>query len=502
MDKILLRILEEKQEKIEKLKETYSSLIATYSEAKKENDIKIAKLKAQLDENEDNAKKLNELIAAKNSDPSTVLDSFPNINQKKIAFQEEVEREIAILAGLSEEASNKIRDITALIAQIDESTKGLQNHLEESLGSFEKDMQEMLATLTILDQLSNNFDKQIAAIENKVLSLDPYLAESEAKGVNLPEEEKNEKTDRGNETLAFDTDKYLESAATFTPEAQLKQAEVEKNLSADDKIEKDEEAKGSDVPSNIIDLGSMFKIDQDSSKKLDELSSEATPDIIPEHTPELEPEEAMTDFDLADFDQFNDTPEKNIAKSSADAYLGLADMDFSNELQSFIINIMPAERFGQVANVLNNYGIDLHDLNGVEPFVDRLVTADPSVLDQNLNLLRSVGKNNEEQDLLLNLNYILSVRPEQISQNIKMLQSENVDFKTVSILRICFGEKYLKTLEKLGSQGFEVSGIGKEYPITSTALSPEEFLNFMAQSALERAQRDDAQHVNQMRMGG
>lgn len=487
MADMLNGIINEKQAKIEKIKDRYNSLIAKYFTTQEENTKKIREIEQKLNEYKEKKIQLREKIAKINADFDNFLNSLQTMKQygvfkndsselieaqaKKDQINEETAQEISKQEELEIKDNNKIKELTVINEQIEEAIKGLQTNLEKVLSDLEKDVQGILTTIS---EMSSRFDEQVDSILLTISKLD---LEGIIESTKDDEKQKDEKEPT---SPTFDISGYEDSTSKIFPETTPLTTPL--NVQTEDK-------KGS-----IVDLGNVI-----SGGKNQVVADEVIPVTETVKTSGKKLEESMTDFDLSKYDRYNDSLDKIVGRNDPNQYFGLDKMNFTDEEEELIINIMPPERFNQVINVLNNYGIDFHDLNGVESFVEKLLTVDPKILDQNLNLLRSVGKNNYDQDLLFNLNYIFSVTPEQISENIRTFKNGNTDFKTVSILRICYGQKLKRNIAQLRSDGIDYSEVGRKLPISSVLLEYEDLLNHMK---LEQEPVDYSSSVSAMGIGG
>ncbi len=497
-------IFNDKKKSILRVKEKYNSIITKFIMAQNKNNEQLNQLKRKIAEYNERIKQQKDKAKKVDNDFNNFIKAYelmkeygvvgrvsPDLDkaeQRKEQINAETEREIKELNVLIEKANSESEELVKLNAQFDQAIEGLKTNLEKTVSELEEEIKEIDK---IIGELNENFFARIESLLTSVsqldddfiqgkqaedLSLDGQTEESTTKEdenlgsqlditlVDAPQEAAEKTGDRGSQldiTLVAEAQEIAEK--TGNRGSQLDES-VNPAENTDDKVS---ELTKKTTESSIVDLGSIF-----SPKDIEQPSFAFKNDIPTVEEFRYGSTAIIGDgkMNIAGKSTFEE-PERPIQSE----FLGIDRTGFTDQEIEFIIGIMPPERYNKLTNVLNNYGIDLSNLDGIEPFVENFVTADPNVLDQNFNLLRSYGKNNDDQDFLINLNYILNANPDEIRASISELEKNEIDPKTVNIVRICFGNQFNEVMESLRQQGIDPTGVGKEHPITSVLLTKNEF---------------------------
>lgn len=156
-------------------------------------------------------------------------------------------------------------------------------------------------------------------------------------------------------------------------------------------------------------------------------------------------------------------------------YIGLNNAGIDLERITQLKSLMPPIKYGQLTNILANYGIILDDLNA---YFDEFVSVEnPQNVDLVLNLLRGVGKTNDAGDLGFMLEHIFKANPEEVQDNLLKLYAQGQDPLPMPIQFLC--SSHFGNLQALKEEGYNIDILSKQFPETICSLPLSEFKSYI-----------------------
>lgn len=240
-----------------------------------------------------------------------------------------------------------------------------------------------------------------------------------------------------------------------------------------------------EIEINKVEIKEEPKLKKEETKKLDK-AIESKPEINKEETPQIEEikdnliiekeselnKEQIIDKKSSEKDKQISTP---ILDYRINEYIGIEEMNLTDSQITKLINNMSSDKFIQITTILKKYNIPLSDIS---PFYNEFINIeDVENLEETFNILKGLGKNNNDKDFSLMLDTIFGSDNLILQDNLLTIYSKGKNPKDESIYKLTsplfsdFDEQ---------AQLLEVDGkdILKKYPISSMLIPITKLVDF------------------------
>lgn len=156
-------------------------------------------------------------------------------------------------------------------------------------------------------------------------------------------------------------------------------------------------------------------------------------------------------------------------------YTDIDKMNLSDSQKNKLINSMSSEKFIQIISVLNKYNIPLADIT---PFYNEFINInDIENLEETLEVLKGLGKNNNDKDFSLMLDVIFESDNLILQDNLLTIYSKGENPKDVSIYKLTspFYSNFDEQAKNLGIDGEEIL---RKNPISSMLIPISKIVQF------------------------
>ncbi len=184
--------------------------------------------------------------------------------------------------------------------------------------------------------------------------------------------------------------------------------------------------------------------------------------------------------------------DKNIIKPvldySLNEYSGIKQMNLAQSQINKLVNNMSSEKFAQIINILKKYDIPLED---VSPFYNQFINiGEVENLEETLDILKGLGKNNNEKDFSYMLDIIFESNNLVLQDNLLTVYAKGnnpADISIYSITSINFNDfdEQVKIFKADGNY------ILKKYPVSSMLLPFSTLVEFDKQKNAKSNKEED-----------